>query len=309
VTGLLLAACGGEAAVSPSAGCRTLEVVATTSILGDVVRNLVGEAARVAVLMPMGADPHSFSPSASQAASLREADLVVANGLGLEEGLHEVLTAAAADGATVVEAASFVTALPFGPTEDEEGEAAGEHADGTLDPHIWTDPARMAEVATGLGEALSAADPSCATAYRAAAASYRQQLEALDAEIGGILAAVPPESRKLVTNHHTLGYFADRYGFEVIGAIIPGGSTLAEPSPADLAALVEVLRTAGVRAVFAENTQSSGLAEALAAEIGEGVALVSLFSDALGAPGTGADTYLGMQRVNAQRIAAALGDP
>ena len=164
----------------------------------------------------------------------------------------------------------------------------------------------MADVAAGLGEALAAADPSCAAAHREAAAAYRQQLDALDAEIAGILAAVPLAHRKLVTNHHAFGYFADRYGFEVVGAIIPGGSTLAEPSAADLAALVEILRSEGVRAIFTETTQSADLAEALAAELGGQVAVVSLYTGSLGEPGSGADTYIAMQRMNAERIAAAL---
>ncbi|MBN2113142.1 MAG: zinc ABC transporter substrate-binding protein [Acidimicrobiia bacterium] len=314
---LLLAGCGGEAAPAASTeGCRVLRVVVTTSVLGDIVQNAVGEAVNVEVLMPVGADPHSFSPSASQAGALREADLVVANGLGLEEGLQGVVAQAAAAGVTVVEATSFVDPLPFAQVSahEEEGEAAQEeegeeaHEHDTLDPHIWTDPARMAEVATGLGEALAAADPSCGADHREAAAAYRQRLEALDAEIEGILAAVPPEDRKLVTSHHAFGYFADRYGFEMIGAIIPGGSTLAEPSPADLAALVEILRREGVRAVFAETTQPADLAEALAAELSGEVAVVSLYTGSLGEAGSGADTYIGMQRVNAQRIAGALGE-
>jgi len=314
---LLLAGCGGGAD-SPAMqdGCRVSEVVVSTSVLGDIVHNAVGEAVNVEVLMPLGADPHSFSPSASQAAALRKADLVVINGLGLEEGLHDVIAEAASDGVTVIEAASFVEPLPFAQVSahEEEGEEAHDeegdegHEPGTLDPHIWTDPARMAEVATGLGEALAAADPSCDAAHRAAAAAYRQRLEALDVEIEGILAAVPPENRKLVTSHHAFGYFADRYGFEMIGVIIPGGSTLAEPSPADLAGLVEILRREGVRAVFAETTQSADLAEVLAAELGGEVAVVSLYTGSLGEAGSGADTYLGMQRVNAQRIAAALGE-
>jgi zinc/manganese transport system substrate-binding protein len=305
---LVVAGCGGAAntPTSASGGCLPVEIVATTSILGDVVRNVAGDGARVEVLIPPGADPHSFAPSASQAAALRGAGLVVANGLGLEEGLLEVIEAAAADGVIVVEAASFVDPLPFagGDHEDEaseghedEGESHEEDEHGTLDPHIWTDPARMAEVVAGLGEALAAADPDCAAAYRTAAEAYAADLLALDAEIERILAAVPAENRKLVTNHHTLGYFADRHGFEVIGAVIPGGSTLAEPSPADLARLVETLRREGVRAVFAENTRSGGLVEALAAELGEGVAVVSLFSDALGAPGSGA-IVMGRRGIN-----------
>jgi zinc/manganese transport system substrate-binding protein len=306
---LSVAGCGGGAGPTGTAGgCSSVEVVATTSILGDVVRNVIGDPARVEVLIPPGADPHSFAPSASQAAALRRADLVVANGLGLEEGLHEVLAAAAAEGVVVVEAASFVEALPFAGEAGEAAEGSEDgHEPGSLDPHIWTDPQRMIAVATGLGEALAAADPACAAVYRAAAGAYARDLAALDSEVEAMLAVIPADRRKLVTNHHAFGYFAARYGFQVVGVIIPGGATLAAPSPADLAGLVEVISAAGVRVVFAETTQSTDLADALAAELGEGVQVVSLFTGSLGEPGSGAETYLAMQRLNAARIAAALG--
>lgn len=312
---LAVAGCGEGGEAAPSGECGDTLVVATTTILGDVARQVVGDRGRVEVLMPLGADPHSFQASAAQAASLRRADLVVTNGLGLEEGLEGVVAAAAAEGVAVVEAAAFVDPLPFEVGEDDhdEEEVSGEHEDeahehehGALDPHIWTDPARMAEVVTGLGEALAAADPGCAADHREAAAAYRDELLALDADIEHILDAVPADRRKLVTNHHALGYFAERYGFEVLGAIIPGGATFAEPSPADLAGLVETLRREGVRAIFAETTQQADLAEALAAELGGEVAVVSLYTGSLGEAGSGADTYIGMQRANAELIAAAL---
>ena len=299
---LALAGCGGTAGTTTSGACGALDIVVTTSILGDVVSRVAGEGATVEVLMPIGADPHSFQASASQAAALREGDLVVVNGLGLEEGLSDVITGAEADGATVVAAASFVETIPFAALA---GDGAGESFD--LDPHIWTDPQRMAEVAAGLGEVLAAADPACAGARRAAAAAYSRELLDLDGEIAGILAVIPAEQRKLVTNHRSLGYFAERYGFEVVGAIIPGGATLAEPSPADLAALTDTLRREGVRAIFTESTRPAALAEALAAELGEQVAVVGLYTESLGEAGSGAETYIGMQRLNAERIAAALG--
>jgi zinc/manganese transport system substrate-binding protein len=302
-----LAACGGGGATATTAveGCRPLRIVATTSILGDVVGQVAGAADRVEVLIPRGADPHSFQASASQAAALREADLVVVNGLGLEGTLVGIVASAAADGVTVVEAASFVVPLPYGP--GVAGEDGGEANGGALDPHLWTDPQRMAEVATGLGEALAAADPGCAAAHRAAAAAYRAELLDLDREIEGVLAAVPAGQRKLITNPHTLGYFAARYGFEVVGAILPGGTTFAGPSSAGLAALVETLRREGVRAIFAETTAPVSLADAVAAELGGEVAVVTLYTDSLGEPGSGADTYAGMMRVDARRIAEALG--
>jgi zinc/manganese transport system substrate-binding protein len=302
LAGLLVGGCGGEAVTTAPAGeCSSPEVVVSTSILGDIVSNLVGEWGTVEVLMPVGADPHSFQVSARQAAMMRAADLVVVNGLGLEEGMLSAIESAAADGAAVVEAASFVDPLPFA-----AGAGGGDGGHGTLDPHNWTDPRRMADVASGLGQALATADYACPQRWRERAEFYRQELIQLDAEIEGILAPIPTDRRKLVTNHQSLGYFADRYGFVIVGAIIPGGGTLAEPSPADLAALVEILRREGVRAVFAETTQSTGLAEALAAELGGQVAVVELYTGSLGEPGSGAETYIGMQRTNAERIAAAL---
>lgn len=301
------AACGGETAPTAAPGeCRSLEIVTTTSILGDVVGRVVAESGRVKVLIPVGADPHSFQASAAQAVTLQQADLIVVSGLNLEEGLHDVIEAAEAEGVTVVEAASFVATLPFGEGTHEHEEGTHEHEEGTLDPHIWTDPARMADVVAGLGEALAGADPVCADRWRAAAEVYRQELLALDVEIEAILAAIPTGQRKLVTNHRAFGYFADRYGFEVVGAIIPGGATLAAPSPADLAELVETLRREGVRAIFSETTQPEDLAAAVAAELGGRVEVVRLYTGSLGQPGSGADTYVGMQRINAQRIAAAL---
>jgi zinc/manganese transport system substrate-binding protein len=310
LTVVVAAGCSGAATTaSPDGACSPPRLVVTTSILGDIVSSIVGDEGSVEVLMPVGADPHSYQASARQAAAMRDADLVVVNGLGLEEGMQDVIEAARGDGATVVEAASFIEPLPFAQVAGaHDGEVAGGegHEAGTLDPHIWTDPRRMADVVSGLGEALAAADPACPGRWRAAAEAYRQELLALDSEIEAILNAVPAEQRKLVTNHAAFGYFADRYDFEVVGVIIPGGSTLAEPSPADLALLVEVLRREGVRTVFAETTQPADLAEALAAELREGVAVVSLYTGSLGEPGSGADTYVGMERTNAERIAAAL---
>jgi len=276
--------------------------VATTTILGDVARDLVGDTGEVEVLMPVGADPHAFQASARQAALLREADLVLANGLGLEEGLQDVLAAAVVDGVVVIEAASFVDVLPFGAGEEGPGGGGGDD-----DPHLWLDPRRMAEVAIGLGEALAAADPACPDRWRTAAAASRDRLLDLDAEIEQVLAAIPAERRRLITAHHSLGYFADRYGFTVVAVVVPGGSTLAEPSPADLVDVVRALQAEVVRAIFLDTTQSGALSEAVAAELGDPVTIVDLYTGSLGPTGSGAETYPDMLRTNAARIAAALG--
>lgn len=166
------------------------------------------------------------------------------------------------------------------------------------------DPLRVAEAARLIAGELAALDST--KEWRARADAYAAELGELDEEIQGILASIPAEKRKLITNHDSLGYFADRYGFEVVGTVIPGGTTLAEPSSAGLARLVEEMEEEGVNAIFAETIEPTALAEALAAEVGPEVQVVEIYSGSLGEPGSGADTLIGMLRTNARLIAAAL---
>ena len=266
-------------------------VVVTTNILGDVVENLVGEAAVVEVVMPPNADPHDFAASAQQAASMREADALVVNGLGFEEGLVDTIEAAADDGVPVITATDAIDPIPFGDGDD---------------PHLFTDPARMRAAAALIADQLGEAIPALATAEgEARVTSYLDSLDALDQEVEDLVATVPVDARLLVTNHDVFGYFADRYDFEVVGAVIPGGSTLAEPSAAELADLVREIDEREVPAVFAETSSPTRLAEALAGE-GADVAVVELYSESLGEPGSPGGTYLGMVRTNAERIVTAL---
>lgn len=271
------------------------QVVVTTSILGDVVANLVGDAATVEVVMPPGSDPHAFSPSARQAAAMREADVLVVNGLGFEVGLRDTIDAAEADGAVVVTAADAVETLPLGGVDGADP-----------DPHFFTDPVRMADVVASLADSLARhVDGLDTPAYRDRVAAYVEDLGALDVEVVALLDRVPSERRVLVTNHEVLGYFADRYRFEVLGTVIPNGSTLAEPSAADLQALAAEIERVGVPAVFAETSSPARLAEALARE-GTEVQVVELYTESLGPSGSDGATYLDMVRTNAERIAAAL---
>lgn len=290
VVAMLAGACGGEA----DGDSEGMTVVATTTVLGDVVANVVGDAATVEVLMPVGVDPHAFQPSAEQAASLTRADLVVANGLGLEEGLADVLEAAAGDGANVLEIGPLVDPLPFAADADLGG----------LDPHVWLDPVRMANAARIIGAALTEVDGS--RDWESSAAAYAGKLLATDDTVASLLQVVPEQRRVIVTNHRAFGYFAERYGFRIVGTIIPGGSTMGEPSSAELAGLVRTIEVEGVPAIFTETTESSVLAEAVADELGRDVAVVELYTGSLGEPGSGADTLIGMLETNAQRIAEAL---
>jgi zinc/manganese transport system substrate-binding protein len=291
---LVVAACGGDEDTGQGQG---IEVIATTTMLGDIAANVVGDSGSVSTLIPAGADPHEYQASARDAAAIQEADLVIANGLGLEEGLSDVLDSARADGANVLEIGPTVNPLPF--THDARAE---KHF--SEDPHFWMDPLRDAEAARRIGAALASVDPSGDWENRADI--YAAELTAADAHISNILSVVPASRRKLVTNHDALGYFAKRYGFEIIGAVIPGGSTLAEPSSAELTDLVAKIEAEGVTAIFAETTEPSTLADALAAEAGAHVAVVELYVGSLGEPGSGADTLIGMLTTNAQRIADAL---
>jgi zinc/manganese transport system substrate-binding protein len=293
----LIAACGTTTEDEPD----ELRIVATTSIWGDVAGQVAGEDATIDVLIPVGGDAHDYQATPRQVASLQEADLVIANGLGLEEGLTDVIESAATDGANVLELAPELDPLPFAAHDHEDGV---DHDGGDLDPHVWFDPLRV-DVAVGLiTDELVAIDHS--VDWEGRAAEYSAQLVEADEEISRILGGVPEEDRKLVTNHDALGYLVDRYGFEVIAVVIPGGSTMGDPSSAEMAALVEEIEHEGVRTIFAETTQPTRLAEAVAAEVGEDVSVVELYTGSLGEPGTEADTLIGMLLVNANLIADAV---
>lgn len=307
--GLLTAACG-DGTVS-GGGDGTPVVAVTTTILGDVVAELVGDLAEVEVIMPANADPHEFQPSARQAAALRSADLVVANGGGFEEGLDDTIRSAEDDGVAVFEAVEHAALLARdggepGAGDDHDDDDGDDHGHEGADPHVFTDPARMATVADALAGALAQQVPALDTdAFRDRAAAYVDELRALDAEVEGMLAPIPTERRKLVTNHDVFTYFADRYDFEVVGAVIPSTTTQAAASAAQIDALARLVEAEGVPAIFADTSSPDDLAETLAAEVGD-VAVVELFSESLGAEGSGADTYAGMVRSNATRIAEAL---
>ena len=283
-------------ACAPGGGADRPLVVVSTNILGDVVGELVGDQGEVLTLMKPNADPHSFEISAQEAARVRSADLVVSNGLGLEEGLQQHLDAAAADGVPTFVAGDEIDVLAY----------AGADAHGTPDSHFWTDPARMIDVVDALEPALAQIDGMDAAALAVRAEAYRAQLEQLDAEMTEAFAAIPDERRALVTNHHVFGYLADRFDFAVIGAVIPGGTTLAAPSASDLADLVEAVEQTGVPAIFAESSSPDRLVQALASEADVHVDVVELFTESLTEPEGAAPDYLTMMRVNTQRIAGGL---
>ncbi len=310
---LVLAGCGSDPAADPATGGGTadpISVLATTTIWGDIAGQVVKCAGtgEVSTLMPVGADPHDFSPSAQDVAAMVGADLVVANGLGLEGGLASSLASAAQDGATVFEVAPLLDPIPFGAHEaaehaDDDHAADDGHDHDGDDPHVWHDVARAATAAELIGAKLTelTGDPAFGTCGE----SLHDELDELDAVVAASLAEVPADRRILVTDHDALGYLAEAYDYTVAGTVIPGGSTLAEPSSAELASLADAIRDSGVPAIFSNTADSQVLVDALAAEVGD-VEVVSLFVGSLGGPGSGAEDYQGMVTTNAQSISAAL---
>lgn len=284
---LALAGCG-DVAGGPGTGAPI--VVVTHSILGDAVGRVVGDEATLEVVMPLGSDPHDFEPSARQATTIREADALIANGLGFEAGLLDAVEAAEDDGVPTFEASTVV-----------EGE--------TSDPHWFTDPLLMADVVDAMAAFLvEEVDGLDVEVLRTNAAAYAEELRALTDELTDILSVVPDDRRVLVTNHEVFAYFAERFDFEVVGAVIPGGTTQAEASAGGLADLADLIEAEGVPAIFGETDRPAVVAESLADEVGGEVQIVELFTESLGEEGSGGETYVQLLRTDAERIAAALGE-
>lgn len=293
IVGLVVAAAATGCSV---AGSDTPRVVVTTNILGDVVGEIAGEEAEVTTLMKPNADPHSFEISAQEASLMESADLIVSNGLGLEEGLQQHLDRAVATGAPALAAGDHIAVLDY----------TSEDAAGTPDPHFWTDPERMVNVVDAVEEEIAAIPGVDEEVVGVNADAYRAELELLDAEMVEAFSAIPENRRALVTNHHVFGYLAERFGFRVVGAVIPGGTTLAAPSAADLRDLASAIEEADVPTIFAESSQPDRLVQVLASEAGVEVDVAELFTESLTEPGEGADTYLTMMRTNTERIADGL---
>jgi ABC-type Zn uptake system ZnuABC Zn-binding protein ZnuA len=334
----LLASCGSDSKDTTSESTvpdsnRPL-VIATTPILGDLVRQVGGDQVNVDVLIPLGADPHDFEPSAAQAAQLRDASLIVANGLGLEERLESALDGAQKDGVPVFEVGEQLDPLSIGTADKEETHAEDDghghkddghghkddghghkdeapaqeeaHNHGTEDPHVWLDPERMATAASLVATQLATTTGLDAAPFQERAATYAEAARAAETEARALLAELPADQRKLITNHDALEYFAQRFNLEVIGTVIPGGSTLAEPSAADLSDLVALIEANNVKAIFSESTVSSKLIESLAREVGSQVSVVELSTDTLGEPGSPTATYPGLIVTTARLIANGL---
>jgi zinc/manganese transport system substrate-binding protein len=274
---LVVAGCAGGTA-SPSPDAKS--VVVTYSVLGSVVKDLVGDAATVTVLMPNGADPHEWSPSAQDIETMTKADLLVENGLGLEGGMGDAFTQAEQAGVKRFLASDHITVRHVG-----EGEGADpsdpDQAPGAEDPHLWMDPLTMKDVVAALATQLKS---DVGIDVSARATDLEGRLTALNDQVAGVVNTVPEAQRSLVTGHESLGYFAQRYGFKLVGAIIPSLTTQAETSAADLAALEAKIKAAGVKAIFTELGTDPSVSETVGKDTGAKV--VELTTHALPADGS-----------------------
>ena len=301
----LLGACDGGSA-GGSHGAADLRVVATSSIVGDLVRQVAGDSADLTVLVPPDGDVHTYDPTPREGMAVTDADLVFAVGLGFEPWLDGMLASSAAD-ARLVNLSDGLR--PRGASTDH-GETAGHaghnhHHAGDADPHMWHDPRRVIVMVGSIVRALCEADPANAAAYAARGDAFVARLERLDGYIEQRVAELPVERRKLVTTHDAFGYFADRYGFEVISVLGSVSTESGDPSAAAMAEVADRVEAAGVKAIFVENILSPKLTRRLA-EQGKSVAVASLYSDALGPPGSDGASYEQMMRHNVDTIVGAL---
>jgi manganese/iron transport system substrate-binding protein len=282
---------------------QKLKVVATTSIVADIVRNVGGDKIDLTILLPTGTDPHTFDPAPGDLAAVADAYLVFANGMDLEDFLDEMIKNAGGE-AAVVYVSQGVEPRQLNTGQEQEQEEEEHHHSEGADPHTWTSPANAIVFVHNIEHALSALDPANAETYAANAEVYQAQLAELDAWVKKQIETIPLENRELVTDHTAFGYYADRYGLEQVGAVIPSFSSAAGPSAKDLADLEAAITEYEVKAIFVGTSVNPSLSERVANDTG--VKLVPLYTGSLGTEGSGAETYLDYIRYNTEAIVEAL---
>ena len=313
-----------------------LPVVATTNIVGDIVARVGGDRLSLYVMLPPGADPHAFRATARDARHTADAAIVFINGAGLEAGFFGDLIASA-EPRLVVDLTAHLNLRRMEDMhededehdhdhdedehdhdedehdhdedehdhdEDEHGHDEHAHDHGEFDPHVWMDPTLVTAWAEEIAEALAEVDPDHGAGYADRADALVGELHALDAWVRERVAAIPRDRRILVTDHDVFGYFADRYGFTVLDTIIPGFSTVSEPSARHLANLREAIAEHGVPAIFVGLTVSSHVAQVIADDLG--IEVVSVYTGSLSEPDGPAATYQDFIRTNVERIVGAL---
>ena len=294
VMAVVAAGCSGEQPAGsgdgPRAAGQGLQVVATTTQVADLAANVGGDHIQVTSLLKPGIDAHDYEPSPADIDTLARADLVLQNGVGLEEWLDDTIASSGYDG-PVVDTSQGVT------LRQVEGEP---------DPHIWQRPGNAQLMAANIERGLATAEPTAAAAFQANLDGYTNQLRALDAEVQRQIDSLA--NKQLVTNHDAFGYYLDRYGLELVGSVIPSFDTSAELSGRDIRDLVAKIKATKVKAIFSETSLPARAAETIAREAGVRVVVGedALYGDALGPPGSDGDTYLKMIRHNTATIVGSL---
>lgn len=324
---LALPSCGSQSAGQDSAGGEA-RVVASNSMVGDLVENVAGDGVEVTTLVGPNEDIHNFEPSPSVSADLADADVVFENGLELEPWMDDLYESSGTGADRVAlgeaEGIELLTAGEEGHDHggedshgeehegdehsEDEGDEADGHSDehGEYDPHVWHDADNAIEMVEEIEATLSEADPDNADTYEANATEYASELEELDSDIQGTVDEIPEEERKLVTAHDTFGYYAEAYGFEVVGTSLESFSTEAsDPAAGETAELADEIKRTGVPAIFPENVSNQAVMENIASEAGVELA-PPLYTDALGEPDGEAGTYVEMLRYNTGTIAEGL---
>ena len=307
---LLPAACArsesNDSGDGPGANIAT--IVATTDIWADVTQNIACDGiARVVTLTPPGTDPHTYEPSLADSETMANAGLVVANGLGLEATAVDTLEAVEKSGTPIFRVSDHLDAITSTSQDedhDDEGTDEHDHA-GAANPHIWFDPIRVVGTLDALAAAISESTGIAESEFEACVANYTSELDNAHTRIVEIVADLAPQQRVLVTNHDSLSYFADRYGFQVVGTVLPAATTAAEASIAHLEELAEIIEREGVTAIFGEMAHTSATVDSLASQVGD-IEVVSLVTDGLGPVDSPNGTYIELLVTNAETVVAAL---
>lgn len=303
-TGATEAAAHGDEALPVLAAAtlaegEKLRVVATTNIVGDVVRQVAGDAIDLTLLLPPGTDPHSYQARPDDLRTLNQAHIIFVNGLHLEEAMASVLENLDS-GAPVIVVNTGVDTLEL----DADNADTDDHHHEGVDPHTWMDVRNVEHWVENVAATLSALDPDHAELFAANAAAYTTELAALHQEIETALAALPAAQRKLVTDHDNLGYLANAYGLTIVGTVIPSLSTMAAPSAQELAALQQQIAQEGVKAILVGTTVNPSVAQQIANDTGAVVTMI--YTDSLSDENGPAATYIDMMRYNLEQIVAAL---
>ncbi len=270
-----------------------LKVVATTTQVGDFVKNVGGNRIELITILKPNADPHDYEPTADDSKALASAQIVFTNGIGLDEWLDKLIQNSGTKAKKVV-TSDGIKPRPGEGEEEKEG-----------DPHIWFSVDNVKVMVDNISKGLSGLDAAGAAVYQANVTAYKEQLDKLDKDIKVQIATIPEADRKLVTNHDAFGYYLDRYGIKFIGSVIPSFDSTAEPSAKDLADLVVKIKAEKVKAIFTESSLNPKLEQQIAAQAGIKI-FSNLYGDTLGDAGSDGDTYIKMMQTNTKNIVAGL---